>query len=124
MPHFVSTYDVKNMMNMYHSICPLFPIHLTKTILFPVNETEILLQDPEISRALKLIILFRDPRGILNSLIRSVDWKRGDKGKIVDRMCQKMKADALAAANLKINYPGSYSKGSMDIYLLLTKNLT
>ena len=115
MPDFVSTYDVKNMMNMYHSICPLFPIHLTKTILFPVNETEILLQDSVISRALKVIILFRDPRGILNSLIRSVDWEMGNRNNMVDKMCQKMKSDALAAANLKINYPGSYSRDGMDI---------
>ena len=114
-PDFESTYGVKDMINMYHSVCPLFPIRLTKTILFPINETEILLQDSVISRTLKLIILFRDPRGILNSLIRSVDWEMGNKNNMVDKMCQKMKLDALAAANLKKNYPGSYSKGRMDI---------
>ena len=114
-PDFESTYGVKNMMSMYHAICPLFPIHLTKTALFPINETEILLQDSVLSRTLKLIILFRDPRGILNSLINSVDWDMGNKNNMVDKMCQKMKSDALAAAKLKMNYPGSYSRGSMDI---------
>ena len=72
-------------------------------------------QDSVLSRTLKLIILFRDPRGILNSLINSVDWEMGNTNNMVDKMCQKMKSDALAAANLKINYPGSYFRGSMVI---------
>ena len=109
-PNFAFRYGVTSMMQLYHSICPLFPIHLTKTILFPVNETETVLNDPELSRTLKLIVLFRDPRGILNSLIRSVHWEMGSKSNMVAKMCEKMTSDALAAVKLKKTYPGLYPR--------------
>ena len=109
-PNFEFIHGVTNMMQMYHSICPLFPIHLTKTIMFPINETETVLNDPELSRTLKLIVLFRDPRGILNSLIRSVNWEMGNKNNMVARLCEKMTSDTLAAVKLKKNYPGLYPR--------------
>ena len=109
-PDFELRYGVTNMMQLYHSICPLFPIHLTKTILFPIHETETVLSDPELSKTLKLIVLFRDPRGILNSMIRSVNWGMGSKNIMVAGLCKKMTSDALAAVKLKKNYPGLYPR--------------
>ena len=109
-PNFEFRYGVTNMMQLYHSICPLFPIHLTKTISFPVNETETVLNDPELSRTLKLIVLFRDPRGILNSLIRSVNWQIGNRNIMVAKICDKMTPDALAVVKLKKNFPGLYPR--------------
>ena len=107
-PDFEFRHGVTNMMQLYHSICPLFPIHLTKTILFPIKETETVLNDPELSKTLQLIVLFRDPRGILNSLIRSVNWQIGNRNIMVAKICEKMTPDALAAVKLKKNYPGLY----------------
>ena len=109
-PDFELSHGVTNMMQLYHSICPLFPIHLTKTILFPINETETVLNDPELSRTLKLIVLFRDPRGILNSLIRSVNWQIGNRNIMVAKICDKMTPDALAVVKLKKNFPGLYPR--------------
>ena len=96
---------------LYDATCPLFPIRLMKTILLPVEETEALLQDSELSKTLKVIVLFRDPRGIMQSLTKMAEMRGEDWAKAAnspDTLCQKIKADALAAFKLKEKYPGNY----------------
>ena len=96
---------------LYDATCPLFPIRLMKTILLPVEETEVLLNDAELSKTLKVIVLFRDPRGIMQSLTKMAEMRGEDWAKAAnspDTLCQKIESDALAAFKLKEKYPGNY----------------
>ena len=54
---------------LYYSMCLVFPIRLVKTIRFPFEEVENLFVDSEIGSSLRVIFLFRDPRGIFQSVI-------------------------------------------------------
>ena len=96
---------------LYDATCPLFPIRLMKTILLPVEETEALLNDSELSKTLKVIVLFRDPRGIMQSLtkmaeMRGEDWAKAANSPLT--LCQKIESDALAAFKLIEKYPVNY----------------
>ena len=55
------------MPEFYRTVCPLFPIRLIKTVRLRVPFVEGLLQDPEISSNLKIVVLSRDPRGVMTS---------------------------------------------------------
>ena len=96
---------------LYDATCPLFPIRLMKTILLPVEETEALLNDSELSKTLKVIVLFRDPRGIMQSLTKMAEMRGEDWAKAANSpatLCQKIESDALTAFKLKEKYPGKY----------------
>ena len=100
---------------MYYSTCPIFPIRLTKTIRLPFNETEPLLMDPDVGKSLKVIYLFRDPRGIYKSLLSlcgsdSKEWVYSCNDVKMQRMCNDATVDALEALQLKRKYPGEILK--------------
>ena len=61
--------------DLYLQVCPIFPIRVIKTVRMRVTETERLLLDSEIKQTLKIVVLVRDPRGIINSRV-SLDWCR------------------------------------------------
>ena len=99
---------------LYRATCPLFPIRLIKTIFMPVQDVEKSLNDPEISQNLKVIILFRDPRGMLQSINKirkekAADWgqsKAQQDRQDPAKLCEKMKLDAEKAFALRNKYPG------------------
>ena len=97
---------------MFYSTCPIFPIRLTKTIRLPFKETEPLLMDPDIGKSLKVIYLFRDPRGISKSLMslcgssHSKEWVHTCGDEAMQIRCQASMVDALDALKLKKKYPG------------------
>ena len=96
---------------VYHSSCPLFPIRLIKTIRIPFENAESMLLDPEIGRTLKIIFLFRDPRGRLQSIKSKMHWCN-TKNETVDlcnihNLCGDLTSDAIAATSLKQKYPGN-----------------
>ena len=57
---------------IFYNSCKKFPKTLVKTIRLPFEDAEYLLLDPEIGKNLKVIFLFRDPRGRYQSLISKV----------------------------------------------------
>ena len=100
---------------VFYSTCPVFPIRLTKTIRLSFNEAEPLLMDPEIGKSLKVIYLFRDPRGIyksLTSLCRSdsTEWDFACSDEAMQKRCNGAALDALAALKIKKTYPGMILK--------------
>ena len=86
--------------------CPIFPIRLIKTVRLRVKETEKLLLDPEIGNALKVILLVRDPRGVMNSRA-SDSWCKGKICSDLETVCNHLEEDILAATYLKSKYPGT-----------------
>jgi len=97
---------------IFYLMCPIFPIRLTKTIRLPFKETEPLLMDPDIGKSLKVIYLFRDPRGISKSLMslcgssHSKEWVHTCGDEAMQIRCQASMVDALDALQLKKKYPG------------------
>ena len=98
---------------LYRVTCPVFPIRLIKTIFMPVHDVEKYLNDAEISKTLKVIILFRDPRGMLQSIYKirkeKTEWNQGkDQQRRHDpaKLCERMKLNAKKAFALRDKYPG------------------
>ena len=105
---------------LYHETCPLFPIRLVKTIRFPFEKVETFLLDSEFKKSLKIVFLFRDPRGVFQSLINKTKWwSEGQCDRLsylkscnMSTVCNMMETDATAAIKLKEKYPG---KKSFDV---------
>ena len=95
---------------VYQSSCPLFPIRLIKTIRIPFQAAESILLDREIGRTLKVIFLFRDPRGRLQSIKSKVHWCNNKNETVnlcnVSNLCGDLTSDVIAATSLKQQYPG------------------
>ena len=100
---------------LFSSSCAMFPIRLVKTIRFAFEDTEQLLLDPQIGNKLKVIFLFRDPRGIFQSYVSKVHWCN-EIDKIdtsgfselcdISSFCNLIHDDVQAAMNIKDRYPG------------------
>ena len=96
---------------VYYSSCPLFPIRLIKTIRLPFEDVETILTDPTLGRKLKVIFLFRDPRGRLQSLKSKVHWCSNNEETNrcnISNLCTDLKRDLSAAIKLKSRHPGNY----------------
>ena len=95
---------------LHNSICSIFPIRLIKTIRLSFSESEELLKDAKIGKSLKIIFLFRDPRGIQRSMKAICDnpgWKFGNCDN-VQKLCEVLDKDTLGALEMKQKYPGKY----------------
>jgi hypothetical protein len=55
------------MPEFYRATCPLYPIRLIKTVRLRVPFIEDLIRDPEIGSNMKIVMLTRDPRGVMTS---------------------------------------------------------
>lgn len=99
--------------DIYSSSCSHFPIRLIKSIRFPFGKAEELLLDPDIGKTLKIIFLFRDPRGRLQSLKHKVHWCKPQNQTLdrcnVSNLCGDLKDLVAAAMNLKAKYSGKFS---------------
>ena len=97
--------DACFMPELYLSTCPIFPIRLIKTVRLRVEETEKLLLDPELGPPLKIVVLVRDPRGVMTSR-SSMDWCQKPTCIDPSTVCQHLQSDVIAAFQLKKKYPG------------------
>ena len=99
--------------DIYSSSCSLFPIRLIKSIRFPFGKAEQLLSDPEIGKTLKIVFLFRDPRGRLQSLKHKVHWCKPQNPTIdrcnVSNLCGELKNLVEEAMNVKAKFSGKIS---------------
>ena len=93
------------MPEFYRAACPLFPIRLIKTVRLRVPYVEGLLQDPEISSNLRVVMLSRDPRGVMTSR-SAVNWCENPHCSDPEFACKDLDNDLEAAARLKRLYPG------------------
>ena len=94
---------------IFSSSCKKFPIRLLKTTRLPFEDAESLLLDPEIGKNLKVIFLFRDPRGRYQSFISKVDWCNRlihVPNCNISYFCNSLHADVKAAMNIQYQYPG------------------
>ena len=95
---------------VYYESCQRFPIRLIKTIRLPFKDVESILRDSRIGKQLKVIFLFRDPRGRLQSLKSKVHWcsKNEERNKCnVSNLCKDLETDLFAALTLKTQFPGN-----------------
>lgn len=91
---------------LYFQTCPIFPIRVMKTVRMRVAETERLLLDSEIKQTLKIVVLVRDPRGVMNSRL-SLGWcQKQNSCNNPNILCKDLTSDILAALRLKKKYPG------------------
>ena len=95
------------MPELYLSTCPYFPIRVIKTVRLRVEETEKLLLDPDLGQTLKVVVLVRDPRGVMNSR-SSMDWCKLRTCIDPNTVCKNLESDVLAALQLKKKYPGHF----------------
>ena len=93
------------MPELYLKTCPIFPIRVIKTVRMRVKETEQLLLDSALGKTLKIVVLVRDPRGVMNSR-SSMDWCIPGFCHDPATVCKHLQADILAAFELKKKYPG------------------
>ena len=93
------------MPELYLKTCPIFPIRVIKTVRLRVQETEKLLLDPQLGKTLKVVVLVRDPRGVMNSR-SSMDWCKLQTCSDPFTVCKDLQSDVLAAFQLKKKYPG------------------
>ena len=94
------------MPELYHKTCPLFPIRVVKTVRLRVKAAEKLLNDPELGQTLKIVILVRDPRGVMNSRA-TMDWCKWPQCNDPRTVCQNLEEDVLAAYEIKKKFPGN-----------------
>ena len=71
-----------------------------------VRETEELLKDAAIGKTLKIVVLVRDPRGVINSRIAMPWCKRSKICGDPAMTCEDLQDDVLAAHELEKRYPG------------------
>ena len=94
------------MPELYLKSCPTFPIRLIKTVRLRVKQIENLLLDPELRHTLKVVVLVRDPRGVMNSR-SSMDWCKLRTCSDPYTVCKNLQSDVLAAFELKKKFPGT-----------------
>lgn len=109
--------------DLYFQTCPMFPIRVIKTVRMRVAETERLLLDGEIKQTLKIVVLVRDPRGVMNSRL-SLGWCKKQHSCINSyTVCNNLNDDILAALRLKEKYPGQNTiKIAIKIWSYLIRN--
>ena len=103
--------SIQNATGLYYKACPIFPIRLIKTVRMRVRETEALLKDATLEKTLKIVVLVRDPRGIINSR-RAMPFCR-ESSTIVNKncndtsiACEDLQDNVLAAHELEKRYLG------------------
>jgi hypothetical protein len=89
---------------LYYKVCPIFPIRVIKTVRLRVRETEKLLLDSELGKTLKIVVLVRDPRGVMNSR-SAMPWCQSKSCYDPLTVCEDLQADVLAAHEFKKKYP-------------------
>ena len=108
---------------IFSNTCKKFPKRLVKTIRLPFEDAEYLLLDPEIGKNLKVIFLFRDPRGRYQSLISKVNTIENNKewGKYhnISYFCNEHHVDVKAAMNIQNQYPGKRCFYSIDKHIAM-----
>ena len=93
------------MPELYLQACPTFPIRLVKTVRLRVEQINRLLLDPELGEKLKVVVLVRDPRGVMNSRL-SMEWCKDRLCSDPITVCKNLQSDVLAAIRLKKKFPG------------------
>ena len=93
------------MPELYRSTCPMFPIRVIKTVRLRVQATKKLLNDPVVGKTLKIVVLVRDPRGVMNSRA-GMDWCKLPHCIDPATVCRDLQSDILAAYKIKKDHPG------------------
>ena len=86
----------------YKAACPLFPVRIVKTVRMRVAETEALLTAKGLQN-LKVVVLLRDPRGVMNSRA-TMDWCLADRCANAEVVCEHLDRDLKAAYELRKRY--------------------
>ena len=102
----------------YRTTCPLFPIRVIKTVRLRVPYIEALLKDPEISSRLKIVMLTRDPRGVMTSR-SAMYWCENPGCSDPEIVCRDLDQDLEAAVRLKQQYPGNITTFTVVKFLKL-----
>ena len=89
--------------SLYQRACPLFPINVIKTVRLRVEETKKLLEDSDLPN-LKVIVLVRDPRGVMNSRA-AMDWCAKEQCADPKTVCEHLRRDVEAAYALHKEFP-------------------
>ena len=87
--------------------CSLFPIRLIKTVRLRVSMVERLLKQNEFGPNLKVIVLVRDPRGVMNSR-SAMDWCQAPRCADPETACTDLNDDFESAKDLSVRYPGQF----------------
>merc|ERR1711894_40453 len=98
------TSETCDLPTLYYSTCPMFPIRLIKTVRLRIRETEKLFLDPIIGKTLKVILLVRDPRGMMKSRL-SQSWCTFRLCYEPSIFCKDLLDDVRDAFKLKEKYP-------------------
>ena len=93
---------------LYKAACPLFPVRIVKTVRMRVRETEALLRDPALAN-LKVVVLLRDPRGVMNSRA-TMDWCLADRCANTEVVCEHLDQDLKSAYDLRRRYGAAVAK--------------
>ena len=87
------------------SFCKIHPIRLIKTTRLRVSKAEAFMTDSSLPN-FKLIALFRDPRGTMNSRASTDFCNRTEECYDLDVLCQNLDRDTKAAFEFAEKYPG------------------
>lgn len=89
------------------TVCQFMPYHIIKEVRLLVKHSETFLTDPKLN--VKIILLIRDPRGIINSRERE-SWCKGHPDcENVSNLCKVMEIDFVAAKRLTQKYPHQFT---------------
>ena len=93
------------MPNLNTSLCPRFPIHLIKTVRVRLGQVIRMMNDDGVFKEnLKMVVLIRDPRGVMNSR-NTMDWCASSPCKDTHSLCEGMEQDYDDAMTLKQKDP-------------------
>lgn len=108
------------------AFCQMMPYRITQEVRLLAEHSELLLADPDLN--VKIVLLIRDPRGIMHSRNQK-KWCNGYPDcENVSNLCNDMVADFKAAEMLTKKYPDQfavlrYEDLSMDLFNITEKIL-
>ena len=98
-------------------MCKLFPFQVIKTVRLRLDLTESLVKDP--STNVKVMLLVRDPRAIMESRKHKEDWFSSCKECTDPKtICQQMLEDYHEFETLKVEYPTKFKVLRFEDFLL------
>ena len=90
------------MPDLMNKVCPLFPVRVIKTVRLRMPLVTDLLEDPDLS--LKVIVLVRDPRGVMRSR-KSMSWCDRPTCSDVSMVCRDLDRDVNETYKLAKKFP-------------------
>lgn len=89
---------------LYRKVCSISQVRLIKTVRLRVRATEKLLNDPVLGKTVKIVVLVRDPRGVMHSRAEFPSCAFPYCSDVTT-VCRDLASDIIATSQIKKTHP-------------------